>query len=84
MKDAKKFIWTDTHQHLFDKIKLIIKNVTENTHNNPNVNTRVKCDESREGLRAALEQETAEGWKPVSFASRFLNKAEANYSINEL
>ena len=76
--------WTDTHQHSFDKIELIIKNVTENTHYNPNLNTEVKCDASSEGLRAALEQETALGWKTVSFASKFLNKAEANYSINQL
>ena len=35
-------------------------------------------------MRAALEQLTVDGWKPISFASRFLNSNEEPYSINEL
>ena len=45
--------------------------------------TRVKCDASRQGLGAALEQLDSEGWKTVAFASRFLNSNEERYSINE-
>ena len=44
----------------------------------------MKCDASRSGLGAALEQLTVDGWKPISFASRFLNSSEERYSINEL
>ena len=46
--------------------------------------TRVKCNASRKGLGAALEQLDSEGWKTVAFASRFLNSNEERYSINEL
>ena len=35
-------------------------------------------------MRAALEQLTVDGWKPICFASRFLNSTEERYSINEL
>ena len=35
-------------------------------------------------MGAALEQLTVDGWKPISFASRFLNSSEERYSINEL
>ena len=35
-------------------------------------------------MGAALEQLTVDGWKPISFASRFLNSSEERYIINEL
>ena len=35
-------------------------------------------------MAAALEQLTVDGWKPISFAFRFLNSNEERYSINEL
>ena len=46
--------------------------------------TRIKCDASRSVLGAALEQLTVNGWKPISFASGFLNSNEERYSVNEL
>ena len=51
---------------------------------NPTLETRVKCDASRHGLGAALEQLDSEGWKKVAFASRFLDSNEERYSIIEL
>ena len=45
---------------------------------------RTVCDASHNGLGAVLEQLGAEGWRPISFASQFLNAAEKKYSINEL
>ena len=46
---------------------------------------RVKCDPSHNGLGACLEQEVEPGiWAPTEFASRSLNKAEVEYSTNEL
>ena len=36
------------------------------------------------GLGAALEKDTSDGWKPIAFASRFLNSTEERYSLNEL
>ena len=46
--------------------------------------TRIKCNSSRAGLGAALEQRSPTGWHTVAFASRFLNSNEERYSINEL
>ena len=84
LKKNGKFLWTENHQTHFEHIKTTIANATENTHFNPTLETRVKCDASRQGLGAALEQLDSEGWKTVAFASRFLNSNEERYSINEL
>ena len=84
LKKSKKFNWTETHQTHFEHIKTTIASATENTHFNPTLETRVKCDASRQGQGAALEQLDCEGWKTVAFASRFLNKNEERYSINDL
>ena len=43
---------------------------------------RVKCDASRSGLGAALEQLTVDEWKAIAFTSRFLNSCEERYSVN--
>ena len=84
LKKNEKFLWTEYHQTHFEHIKTVIANATENTHFNPTLETRIKCDASRQGLGAALEQLDCEGWKTVAFASRFLNSNEERYSINEL
>ena len=84
LKKSEKFIWTDIHRKHFEYTKTVIANATENTHFNPNLETRIKCDASRQGLGAALEQLDCDGWKTVAFASRFLNNTEERYSINEL
>ena len=35
-------------------------------------------------MGAALGQFIVDGWKPIAFASRFLNSCEERYSVNEL
>ena len=47
-----------------------IDNHIENIRCNPKIETRNKCDASRCVYGAALEQLTANGWKPVSFVSK--------------
>ena len=84
LKKNEKFNWNENRQTHFEHIKTVIANATENTHFNPTPETRIKCDASRQGLGAALEQLDCEGWKTVAFASRFLNSNEERYSINEL
>ena len=80
----EKVNWNENHQTHFEHIKTVIANATGNTHFNPALETRIKCDASRQGLGAALEQLDCEGWKTVAFASRFLNSNKECYSINEL
>ena len=84
LRKSTKYIRTDDHTTHFSEIKTRIANHTENIHYNPQPETRIKCDASRSGIGAALEQLTVDGWKPISFASRFLNSNEERYSINEL
>ena len=45
--------------------------------------TSIICDASHDGLGAILEQHSASGWHPISFASRYLNPAEKKSSTNE-
>ena len=46
---------------------------------------RVICDASLDGLGTCLQQEHPnEGWCTIAYASRFLNKCEQRYSVNEL
>ena len=66
------------------KNKRAHKNITENLHFDQSRKTRVRTDASRSGLGAVLEQESNNGWETIAYASRFLNKAEEKYSINEL
>ena len=84
LRKETKYVWTKHHQTKFENIKNCIRNLTENTHYDTKRKTRVKTDASRSGLGAVLEQETCNGWETISYASRFLNKAEEKYSINEL
>ena len=46
--------------------------------------TRIKCDASRAGLGAALEQHSPTGWHTVAFAFLSLNSYGERYSVNEL
>ena len=78
-----RYTWTDEHTVHFKAIKTRIANYPENTHYNPQFETRIKSDASRSGLGAALEQLTVDGWKLISFAARFLNSNEERYGINE-
>ena len=81
---STKYIWTDEHTKHFNAIKTRIAPHTEKIHYNPQLETRIKCDASRSGHGAALEQLTVNGWKLISFASRFSNSNEERYSVNEL
>ena len=84
LKKTSKFIWTEAHENCFGEIKNRMTNATQKNHYNPQLETRVKCDASRSGLGAALEQLTVDGWKPIAFTSRFLNPCKEQYSINKL
>ena len=80
----KKLQWNDKHSAAFKNIKNAIQNIIEQKHFNINNETRVKCNASKEGLGVCLEQKENNNWHPIAYASRFLNKNEQRYSINEL
>ena len=61
-----------------------MKNIVELRHFDIHREKRIVCDASHDGLGAVLEQYSASGWHPISFASRYLNPAEKKYSTNEL
>ena len=83
-KSQNKLDWNDTHTEAFDKIKAQIQSITENKHFDTNKQTRVRCDASKKRIGACLELKHENTWKPVAYASRFLNKLEERYSTNEL
>ena len=83
-KSQNKLDWKNQHTIAFEEIKRQITNITENKHFDINKETRVECDASRKGLGATLVQKRNSIWKPVAYASRFLNKLEERYSTNEL
>ena len=84
LKKNTKFVWNDEHENHFQSIKNKVANATESTHYNPHLELRIKCDASRAGLGAALEQRPPTGWHTVAFASRFLDSNEERYSVSEL
>ena len=84
LKKNTKFVWNDAYETQFHAIKNKVANATENTHYNPHLETRIKCDASRAGLGAALEQRSPTGWNTIAFAYRILNSNEERDSVNEL
>ena len=84
LKKRTKFVWNDEQETHFQSVRNRVANATENTHYNPHLETRIKCDASRAGLGAALEQRSSTGWHTIAFTSRFLNSNKERYSVNEL
>ena len=77
-------MWKEENEKAFRNIIAAIKNITKNRHFVSNIETRIICNASREGIGAALEQETPDGWATIAYASRFLNSCEQKYSVNEI
>ena len=83
IKDSK-LKWTSEHDLAFNKIKNAITQIIENKHFDTTQPTRVRCDASKNGLGACLEQYLDNNWHPIAYASRFLNCNEQKYSTNQL
>ena len=79
-----KLEWNEEHTKSFQQIKNAITKIIDNKHFDTNRPTRVRCDASKEGLGACLEQNYNNNWHPIACASRFLNTNEQKYSIKEL
>ena len=74
----------EKHTTTFSNIKKQISKIIENKHFDVDKETRVKCDASKLGLGATLEQKTNNIWQFIAFASRLLNPVEQKHSKNEL
>ena len=81
---GSKFKWSNEHDLAFNKIKQAIKKIIENKHFDKTKSTTVRCDASKNGLGARLEQFLDNNWYPISYSSRFLNSSEQKYSTNDL
>ena len=79
-----EYIWTSECQISFENLKKQVANIVEPRHFDIHRDTRIVCDASHNGLGAVLEQLNSDGWRPIYFASRYLNEAEKKYSTNEL
>ena len=84
LSKKNEYNWTAECENAFQNIKMGVANIVELKHFDIHKDIRVVCDASHNGLGAVLEQLGTEGWRPISFASRFLNAAEKKYSTNEL
>ena len=73
-----EYIWNSECQMSFENLKKQVANIVELRHFDIHHDTRIVCDASHNGLGAVLEQLNSEGWRPISFASRYLNEAEKN------
>ena len=65
-------------------MKQTVGEFVQNHHFEVRKETIIKCGASKRGLGAALEPFHPDGWKPVLYASRFLNEAELKYSVNDV
>ena len=83
-KAQNKLDGEEIHTDAFNQIKVKIKNITENKHFDTEKQTKVRCDASKKGLGACLEQKYGNTWKPLEYANRFLNKLEERHSRNEI
>ena len=79
-----KLDWNEEHTKLFQQLKNAIKQIKENKHFDTNRPTGIRCDATKEGLGACLEQKYDNGWHPIAYASRFLNTNKQKYNKNEL
>ena len=84
LKRDAEWNWNEEHESAFKKVNAEVKKVAELTHFKKKKPLRIICDANKQGLGAVLQQKEDMGWKPISYASRFLTELEAKYSITEL
>ena len=79
-KDSK-WKWTKVQEKAFEESKNLLQSSQLLVHFNPELPLILACDASAFGIGAVLAHRMPDGYeKPISYASRTLNKAERNYS----
>ena len=81
-KKDVKFEWAEAQQLSFDKLKAALTSDSILVHPRFDLSFILNCDASNYAISAILSQLQNGQERPISFASRMLNKAEKNYSTN--
>jgi hypothetical protein len=81
-KDAK-FCWSEPQQTSFEALKEALTSDTVLAHPEFDKPFILSCDASNYAISAILNQEHDGKERPLSFASRVLNKHEVNYNTTE-
>ena len=75
--------WLPAHDKAFASMKDAIANATLLVHPLPSAPTEIWCDASNSAIGAVLMQFQRGMWKPLSFWSKQLNKAQCGYSATD-
>jgi len=80
LKQDKKWCWSPECDRAFSTVKQLIAADTCLTHFDATAPITLATDASGYGIGCVLSHRTADGERPICFASRSLTKAEQNYS----
>ncbi|KAG8173468.1 hypothetical protein JTE90_024130 [Oedothorax gibbosus] len=80
LEKNRKWEWKEDVERAFQEAKRTIGSSSLLVHFDNNKEVVLACDASPYGLGAVISHKTAEGDRPIAFASRSLTKAEKNYS----
>ncbi|KAG8180392.1 hypothetical protein JTE90_025442 [Oedothorax gibbosus] len=80
LEKNRKWEWKKDEERAFQEAKRTIGSSSLLVHFDNNKEVVLACDASPYGLGAVISHKTAEGDRPIAFASRSLTKAEKNYS----
>ena len=78
------FVWSKDCQLAFQVLKTHVANIVELKNFDVHKDFHIVCDVSQNEFGAVLEEQSPKGWRPISFASRYLNPSERKYSANKL
>ncbi|XP_045769765.1 uncharacterized protein K02A2.6-like [Maniola jurtina] len=80
LKKGVEWKWSEEQDKAFQDIKVALTSCPVLMHYDERLPLIVSCDASARGVGAVLSQRGEDGERPVSYASRTLSSAEANYS----
>ncbi|XP_063379466.1 uncharacterized protein K02A2.6-like [Cydia fagiglandana] len=80
LKKGQTWEWGQPEKEAFNKIKVALTNSPVLTHYSESLPLILCCDGNQTGVGAVILHRTAEGERPIAYASRALNAAERNYS----
>lgn len=80
LRKGEKFVWTSSHEEVFNKLKQALHSNLALVHYDPTKPLVVAADASSYGIGATLMHREKDGQlKPIAYASTSFNDAEKNY-----